>query len=472
MKDIYIFGASGTGIATAQMLDSMGICWNGFLDNDKNKWGAELHKKKVYSPEETLKEDCEVIIASDYYEEIEPQLLKLTFPLSQVHCREWYITQHMKQNWNLGAAAETKLVPKEKPLYIVDLAEGFRLGGIETWSYVVAKALREAGEKCLIYGKEACGSIPEEQKKYVKLFSFSYEKTKENVEELIQDLANQLPCVVITSWYSQLFFAANFLKQRYGSAVKIIGVVHHDMLRYYRRNQEMQSELDAFLCVSQTVQKRMAAEFGIQPRKAVYCPVPVYVEIDKGRFYSDESQPLRIGFGARLVKFQKRADRIPSLLDQLERNKINYFMEIAGDGPYYDELQRFIEKAGLSNKVLMAGKLSQKEMPAFWERQDIVLGLSDSEGIGLSILEAMGQGAVPIVTKTAGIEEFVIENETGFLCPVDDISEMWKLVQYFELNRDKLKNMGQKASDQIKKLCSPAQYVRQILEIVQSECGN
>ena len=51
-------------------------------------------------------------------------------------------------------------------------------------------------------------------------------------------------------------------------------------------------------------------------------------------------------------------------------------------------------------------------MAEFWKDADIVISLSDSEGMGLSILEGMSYGLVPVVTKTAGIGDFVEKRKT------------------------------------------------------------
>jgi len=71
--EYYIFGASKLGsIAFSALKDDYNII--GFLDNNKEKHSKEFCGKKIYNPEVILNTQPQVIIASQYYEEIESQI--------------------------------------------------------------------------------------------------------------------------------------------------------------------------------------------------------------------------------------------------------------------------------------------------------------------------------------------------------------------------------------------------------------
>ena len=73
--------------------------------------------------------------------------------------------------------------------------------------------------------------------------------------------------------------------------------------------------------------------------------------------------------------------------------------------------------------------LSEKEIDIFWKGQDIFILTSDYEGIGLSMLEAMSFGIVPIVTKVGSEKDVIIVNEeNGFVCNRGDILQMGKTI--------------------------------------------
>lgn len=466
MKQLYIFGASKAGEKTAQMLQSMGISFYGFLDNNMKKWRTFLMQKEIMDPAIllTLVEPYEIIIASDYYEEIEAQLIEMEIPLSYVHSRESYVLQALKGKDQIPLKSRID----HDITYVIDLAEGYRLGGIETWSCVVAKSMKELKKSCIIYSKNENPDIPKPYQVFTEPFSFAYDKMKENIEEVKRKMEQSLPCVVLVNWYTQVFYAACSLKETYGEAVKIIGVVHHDMLRYYRRNQEIQKEFDSFLCVSNKVRERMITEFQIPDHKVAYFPSPVISDFSTDKYYTKFGEPIRIGFGSRLVKAQKRTDLLPEVLEQLAKRNISYKMQIAGDGNYRETLELYVKENKFEKNVTFVGILSQEEMVLFWKNQDIMISLSDSEGIGLSILEAMCQGTVPIVTKTAGIDDFVTDMETGFVCAINDVESIVNVICNLYQNRSKLQSIGTNAKKLIQATCNPEVYINKIVELTQT----
>lgn len=53
-------------------------------------------------------------------------------------------------------------------------------------------------------------------------------------------------------------------------------------------------------------------------------------------------------------------------------------------------------------------------MSNFYQMSDIVLLMSEKESFGLTLLEAMKTGVVPIGTRAGGIQEVIQHRETGF----------------------------------------------------------
>lgn len=75
---IYIFGASQKGKYAYELLrDQYEI--DGFIDNDKSKWGDKLFNKTIFSIEDIKDINTQIIICSTYFKEIETQLQKLSY---------------------------------------------------------------------------------------------------------------------------------------------------------------------------------------------------------------------------------------------------------------------------------------------------------------------------------------------------------------------------------------------------------
>jgi len=95
---------------------------------------------------------------------------------------------------------------------------------------------------------------------------------------------------------------------------------------------------------------------------------------------------------------------------------------LVGDGTCRPALERQAGELGLNAAVMLAG--TQKDPDAFLAAMDVFVLPSSHEGLGLSIIEAMGAG-LPVVGSTAGgIPEVVVHGETGLLFARDDPSAL------------------------------------------------
>ena len=103
---------------------------------------------------------------------------------------------------------------------------------------------------------------------------------------------------------------------------------------------------------------------------------------------------------------------------------------IVGHGELERKLRKQVESLGLQEVVLFTGGLANKELPAYYASADIFIGPSiqtadgDSEGFGLTFVEAAMSGCLLIGTKTGGIEDIIIDGKTGLLVPPADVQSL------------------------------------------------
>lgn len=74
--------------------------------------------------------------------------------------------------------------------------------------------------------------------------------------------------------------------------------------------------------------------------------------------------------------------------------------------------------------VMMLGHVSHDHMLRMFARARIYLGVSISDAISTSLLEAMAGGAFPIQTSTSCCNEWVEDGVTGYIVPVDDVASI------------------------------------------------
>lgn len=97
-------------------------------------------------------------------------------------------------------------------------------------------------------------------------------------------------------------------------------------------------------------------------------------------------------------------------------------LELAGDGPLRQNLESEVARLGLTDRVVFRGDL--RDIPGFLSGVDAFLMSSLSEGLPMSLLEAMAAGRVVVSTAVGGIPEVVEAAQCGWLCPPGDVSAM------------------------------------------------
>jgi hypothetical protein len=72
-------------------------------------------------------------------------------------------------------------------------------------------------------------------------------------------------------------------------------------------------------------------------------------------------------------------------------------------------------RSGLNISVHKKSSLSHDEVLNIFEKSRIYVGLSASDGISTSLLEAMSMGAFPIQTSTSCADEWIVDGQSGIL---------------------------------------------------------
>jgi glycosyltransferase involved in cell wall biosynthesis len=130
--------------------------------------------------------------------------------------------------------------------------------------------------------------------------------------------------------------------------------------------------------------------------------------------------PLFIYLG-RLKKY-KRVDIVIRAFAGL--NVPGASLEIAGTGDYRARLERLVNSLRLTDRVKFLGFITEDEKIHLLRRAWASTLASPKEGWGISNLEAAACATPVIAANSPGIRESVIDGETGFLVPQDDVSAM------------------------------------------------
>lgn len=88
---------------------------------------------------------------------------------------------------------------------------------------------------------------------------------------------------------------------------------------------------------------------------------------------------------------------------------------IAGEGPERPKLESLIRESRLDQQVILLGHVPADVLNSWYERADVVVLTSRSEGIPLVLMEAMARAKIVLAPAITGIPELVREGKTGFL---------------------------------------------------------
>jgi glycosyltransferase involved in cell wall biosynthesis len=118
----------------------------------------------------------------------------------------------------------------------------------------------------------------------------------------------------------------------------------------------------------------------------------------------------------------------------------SFRLEIAGDGPCRPTLEQFARECNLENSVRFLGEI--RDVPALLARASLFVLPSLTEGVSLTLLEAMARGLPVVATRVGGNPEVVIEGETGILVPAQDPAALARAMLMMQGNGENARNMG------------------------------
>lgn len=427
-------------------------------DSNPRKWGDAIEGYIIDSPEK-LKEYCKeyfciTVAVSEVAEEIRRDLQqRFRYDLEMEIRYNRLILEAYMQCSNIRQSIENRAVNDRQEEHILfDCYNGLVLGGVEAWTMDLCEAFIKSGEKnAFIISDIGDYIIPDCLKEHILYVDIDHHRPFSifSINNLAETILKKLPCKVITCTTNEVMIAAWLVKLACPDQIRIISVIHNSNEKVYEEYMDFRECPDFYVGVSQDIKRNMIQR-GIREDHIDSMTCPFTCEPVLTRTYSEKRRnPIRIGYAGRLEYEQKRMDLLLKLLEVLEERNIPFQMEIAGDGTARRDMEEFVERHYLNNKVHFLGRLERKKISSFWKRQDICVNLADYEGRSITVIEAMGNGAVPIVTATSGVHDDIVEGENGFIIPLEDYDAAAIKIQYLEAHRERLSKMGKMAHDAV-----------------------
>lgn len=183
--------------------------------------------------------------------------------------------------------------------------------------------------------------------------------------------------------------------------------------------------LTAFQCITQRAERSFfgssqlfSAEMPLRRRGnhfTIYNNLPAYMEVrGEPREFGDCGR-LTIGVVSRLEHI-KGMDLVVPAFAAVRREWPRLRLLVVGDGALRGEMERQVEELDLGEGVEFLGRQPQDALPGCYDRIDVLLMPSRSEGFGLTAVEGMARGCVVVAAATGGLPEVVRDGVDGVLC--------------------------------------------------------
>lgn len=172
-----------------------------------------------------------------------------------------------------------------------------------------------------------------------------------------------------------------------------------------------------------------------------------------------------IGAACRLVPLKGILDLIRAVAS-LSPEFPTLRLEIAGDGPQREELEKEAGRLNLTGRVHFLGW--QRDLSSIFRGWDIFAMPSLTEGLPMATLEAMAEGLPVVATSVGGLPELVEDGQTGYIVPPSDVTALSGRLRLLILDSKLRRTMGAAGRERARDHFSADRMVREIAAIYDS----
>lgn len=174
-----------------------------------------------------------------------------------------------------------------------------------------------------------------------------------------------------------------------------------------------------------------------------------------------------IGINARL-NAGKGYETLIEALDIIRQRIPNVYLVSIGDGNpiVKKKIRSKVAKLGLESRVQFLGSWDHEKIPQFYHALDVFTLPSETEGLPLTVIEAMLSDLPVVATTVGGIPEEVVDGETGFLVPPKDSVQLANAIIKLLKNKSLARKMGQEGREIALKKFNKEKMIKKTLGLV------
>lgn len=319
------------------------------------------------------------------------------------------------------------------------------LGGVERYTYNLAKRLHTMGNKVIIITSRYDKKLKEiEETEYAKiyrlptfkLFSNRYPINKNNKQfkKMIQmlELEHIDSAIIQTRFWTTSYFASKFVvKNNIPACLIEHGSTHFTVnnkildkfgeVYEHKLTESIKKNVKDFYGVSKKCIEWLK-HFNIDAKGVFYNSIDTSEAIEYKDYINKSKDKIVITYTGRMIE-EKGVLKLIEAFNKLEKKYDNLELNLAGSGPILDKI---ISENGQNKNINILGKISHEEVLKLLGKTTIFVNPSAfSEGLPTTILEAGMMKCAVVATPMGGTTEIISNDDIGYICgfETDEISE-------------------------------------------------
>ncbi|MFH1045734.1 MAG: glycosyltransferase [Candidatus Omnitrophota bacterium] len=136
---------------------------------------------------------------------------------------------------------------------------------------------------------------------------------------------------------------------------------------------------------------------------------------------------------------------------------------IVGDGPLRPKLKKYAQDLKIDHRVIFTGE--RRDVADLLNIMDVFVLSSESEGLPITLLEAMYLGVPCVVSKVGGIPEIIEDGKTGYLFSFPDFKDLADKIKTLLNHPDLARKLTLAAQGEVKENFLSMQYANKLAKL-------
>ena len=230
----------------------------------------------------------------------------------------------------------------------------------------------------------------------------------------------------------------------------------YNRIRYFMAKMVVRNA-DKIRVVSSSIQNALISRWELPASKIYLAPVPVFIKdsYKEKLTISTSNKPNKniILFVGRLA-YQKNLPGLLEICQEVLSLLNDVEIVIIGDGPLRNFMEDKVSKMN-SNRIHLLGALPYSELSHWYKQADLFLLPSYYEGLPRVLIESYLFNVPAIGSSCAGLQDIVLNGQTGFLVDVENIDAFIEKISWILNHPEEKKEMGIKGCEFVRSKFDP-----------------